>query len=70
MSDYFQKQQLEKRSQFHERVHAAFILETSLNHWGNLTDEQNDWLAFAYPGTEIETGEDQGLSYTTITPKF
>jgi hypothetical protein len=66
----FKTQMLRKREEFHERVHAAFVLNTSLNVWGSLTEHQRDWLAGTYPNTDIKTGSDQGAHYTTVTPRF
>jgi len=67
---FFKKQMLEKREQFHEKVHAAFILRTSYTTFGILTNQQLSWIASAYPKSRIETGNDQGASYFTIEPKF
>lgn len=69
-SDNFQKQQLGKRKQFYEKIHAAFVLETSYTKFGILTDEQENWIKSTYPNSKIETGTDQGGKYHTIEPKF
>lgn len=68
--DDFQKQMLEKQKQFHERVKAAFVLNQSLNYWGRLSDIDIGWLRCAFPGSTVNTGNDQGATFTTITPKF
>lgn len=70
MSSHFQKEMIEKRNKFFERCHAAFVLNTSVNHWGTIPERDLSWLRSAYPGSIIETGNDQGANYTTITPKF
>ena len=70
LTDAFKERMMEKRSKFFERVHAAFVLDTSLNHWGKLDDKDLSWLMATYPNSIIETGTDQGARYTTITPKF
>jgi len=69
-SEFFQKQQLKKRTEFHERVHAAFVLSTSLSEFGKLNDDQLSWLGSTYPNSEIKMGTDQGASYYTVLPKF
>lgn len=65
---FFEKQMLKKRTQFHEQVHAAFVLETSLNNFGNISEDQMSWLGSAYPNSEIELGNDQGANYYSIKP--
>lgn len=70
MFNHFKTEQSKKRGEFHEEVHATFILNTSLTRFGILTKEQKSWLSHAYPGTTLETGTDQGASYYTITPNF
>lgn len=66
----FEIYMLEKRSHFHELIHATFVLNTSISKFGILTEEQKSWLAYTYPNSEIKTGNDQGAQYYTITPKF
>lgn len=70
MIPFFKAQMLKKREQFHEKIHAAFVLNTSVNFWGNPKDEDISWLASAYPNSTINQGIDQGASYYTITPKL
>lgn len=70
VENFFETEMNNKRKQFHERVHAAYILTTSLNYWGKMSDSENDWLAWTYPNSELQIGNDQGANYTTITPKF
>ncbi len=69
MSD-FEERMIFKRTQFHEKVHAAFILDTSLNMWQKPSEANLLWLLSAYPKSEVKTGIDQGGRYYTITPKF
>lgn len=71
--EYFQEHQLKKRTEFHEIIHAAFILETSASFYLSRpkpTKKELEWLGAAYPGSIIEEGVDQGAGYYTITPKF
>ena len=70
ITDAFKESMIEKRGKFSERVHAAFVLNTSLNHWGEISENDMSWLRRAYPNSIIEKGKDQGASYTTITPQF
>ena len=69
-SDSFREEQLKKQTQFHEWVHAAFVLNTSFSRLDKLTERQRSWLNWTYPGSRIEVGTDQGASYYTIEPKF
>lgn len=67
----FKINQLKKRKEFHELIHAAFILETSVSFYFKRpppTADNLSWLAGAYPHSLIENGNDQGRNYTTITP--
>ncbi len=71
--DHFKKQQLEEKTQFHELMHAAFLLDGSVSFYltrPQPTEKQLSWLRSTYPNSVIETGKDQGASYCTITPAF
>jgi len=68
--DIFQKNQLKKRQNFVDRIHAAFVLETQLSSFYEPTEEEWEWLAWTYPKTKIHRGNDQGAGYVTIDPKF
>jgi hypothetical protein len=70
MSSDFEKVMLARRDSIVEKVHAAFILDTSLTRFGKLSDSEKSWIMSAYPGSEIKTGSDQGADYYTVTPKF
>lgn len=72
-SDYFKEKQLEKRTKFHELIHAAFILGTSVSFYltrPKPTESDLQWLGWTYPNSKVETGYDQGAKFTTITPKL
>ena len=72
-SEQFKEQQLKKRKEFHELIHAAFVLDTSVNFYltrPQPTEEDLSWLSWTYPNSIIKTGNDQGSSYCTITPKY
>lgn len=73
MNNTFKEKQLEKRNNFVELVHAAFILNTSVNIFLSRplpTKSEIEWLYSTYPSTEVTEGEDQGASYMNVTPKF
>lgn len=72
-SEYLQQQQLKKRGEFHEIIHAAFVLNTSVSFYltrPQPTKRELSWLSWTYPNSKIEYGSDQGATYCTITPKF
>lgn len=69
-NDSFRQQQQAKRGDFQEQAHAAFILSTTLTRFGVLTLEQKLWVYNTYPHSIIETGNDQGLQYYSIEPRF
>jgi hypothetical protein len=69
----FKEERLKKRTQFHELIHSAFILETSVTFYltrPQPTDKELSWMAWTYPNSIIEKGNDQGAFYCTITPKI
>lgn len=71
--DYFEEIQIKKQSQFHELVHAAFVLKTDVSFYllrPQPTEKEMSWLASTYPGSLIERGSDQGAAYCNITPKL
>ncbi len=72
-SDFFIKDKLKKRTEFHNLIHAAFVLDDSVTFYltrPQPTPKELSWLKWVYPGSEVERGEDQGATYCTITPKF
>lgn len=73
VEEQFQQERLKKRTEFHELIHAAFILETSVSFYltkPQPTKEELSWLAWTYPNSTIKKGNDQGATYCTITPMF
>ena len=69
----FKQRQLAKREKFHELIHSAFILDTSVTFYLTIpqpTEKELVWLKLNYPDSKIETGNDQGAKFTTITPKL
>ncbi len=69
----FQKKQLNKKRDFCEIIHAAFILDTSVTFFltrPQPTERELSWIAHTYPNSLINQGNDQGANYCTITPKF
>ncbi len=73
MSEPFQRRQIKKRTEFHELIHAAFVLETSVSFYLNRpqpTEEELSWLSCAYPKSKIKHGMDQGAAFCYITPEF
>jgi hypothetical protein len=72
VSDYFQEQQLKKRTEFFEKAHAAFILNTLFCQFGRPTDDQLSWLFHAYPKSRVEAGDSgtQDENFYIIEPKF
>lgn len=72
-SEIFQQEQIKKKEQFHELIHSAFILGTSVSFYLSRpqpTDQELSWLGYTYPSSKIDTGTDQGAKYCTITPAF
>lgn len=72
-SDYLKQMQLGKKKEFHELIHAAFLLDASVSFYLSRpqpTEKELSWLAYAYPNSMVENGTDQGAKYCTITPLF
>lgn len=70
---HFQLEQEKKKTQFHELIHAAFVLNSSVTFFLSQpqpTEKELSWLASTYPNSTIEKGKDQGAEYCTIIPKF
>ncbi len=73
VSEQFKQDRLKARTKFHELIHAAFILETSVLFYltrPKPTEQELSWVVEAYPNSIIKTGSDQGAPYCDITPKF
>ncbi len=68
--NHFASKQLGKRDKFHEKMHAAHVLGTSVQFYlcPMPTEKDMSWLAHAYPNSLIERGNDQGASYLIIEP--
>ena len=72
-SGQFQQRQLGKRAMFHELMHSAFVLETSVSFYltrPQPTEKELSWLGWTYPNSKIKNGNDQGAKYCTITSEL
>lgn len=73
IKNYFSEFVLERKKKFHEMIHAAFILDTSVCFYLSRpkpTEKELSWLSCAYPNSLIDQGNDQGANYLTITPRL